>query len=238
MVDPQRVRRRPGNPASAGFFIVAIFVNGFATRTFRQVPEGEWATAGTNLAKMALTEAIHGFFDAFITDSSFNAMTPHSPSPRELIRLRTGQDGRRLLFQARHYQLCHEGSEQRIELGYAGSRVLERLLQDPGDVVSREELLEYGWTDRVVSQGSLNQQIYVLRQILGDQKGRIIQTLPRRGYLFNPEFIDAILSEHPVRAATGGKPTLGRRLPGWLKLGGLVALTPLLATCAAQLSHL
>lgn len=213
---------------------MAIFVNGFATRTFRQVPEGEWATAGTNLAKMALTEAVHGFFDALITDSSFNAMTPHSPSPRELIRLRTGQDGRRLLFQARRYQLRHEESEQRIELGYAGSRVLERLLQNPGEVVSREELLEYGWTDRVVSQGSLNQQIYVLRQLLGDEKGRqIIQTLPRRGYLFNPAFIELDAAQEsfvtpavPVRAAR-------RTLPTWLKLGGLLALTPLLATCAA-----
>src|SRR5690606_14738398 len=84
---------------------------------------------------------------------------------------------------------------------YAGSRVLERLLRSPGEVVSREELLEYGWTDRVVSQGSLNQQIYVLRQLLGDEKGRnIIQTLPRRGYLFNPEFIEPETGEEALSA--------------------------------------
>ena len=171
-------------------------------------------------------------------------MNPQYPSTRDLIRLRTGQGEGHLLFQARQFQLRQAGSGQRIELGYAGSRVLERLLRSPGEVVSREELLEYGWTDRVVSQGSLNQQIYVLRQILGDEKGRqIIQTLPRRGYLFNPEFIEADSVEAALPEVsvlppiTPGKGTR-RALPNWMKLGSLLALTPLLATCAAQLSHL
>ena len=168
-------------------------------------------------------------------------MIPQSQSTREVIRLRTGQGDCRLLFQARQYQLRPQGSDQRIELGYAGSRVLERLLRSPGEVVSREELLEYGWTDRVVSQGSLNQQIYVLRQLLGDEKGRnIIQTLPRRGYLFNPEFIEPETGEEALPAPNvSSSATLvrsrRRTLPNWVKLGGLLALTPLLATCAAHL---
>lgn len=163
-------------------------------------------------------------------------MNPYSPSTCDVIRLRTGQGGY-LRFQPSHYQLRSEGHEQRIELGYAGSRVLERLLATPGAVVGREALLEYGWTDRVVSQGSLNQQIYVLRQILGDEKGReIIQTLPRRGYRFNPEFIEALADDTSPRAAPGvSGEKRGRRVPSWLKLGGLLALTPLLATCAAHL---
>lgn len=166
-------------------------------------------------------------------------MIPHRQSTREVIRLRTGRGDCRLLFQTRHYQLRLQGSEHRIELGYAGSRVLERLLRNPGEVVSRQELLEYGWTDRVVSQGSLNQQIYVLRQLLGDEKGRnIIQTLPRRGYLFNPEFIDEAaddaLPSLPAKRAYPAEP-VRRTLPTWIKLGGLLALTPLLATCAAHL---
>lgn len=163
-------------------------------------------------------------------------MNPNSQSTRDVIRLRTGQGDGHLLFQPRHYQLLHGGSQQRIELGFAGSRVLERLIQTPGEVVSREELLAHGWTDRVVSQGSLNQQIYVLRQILGDEKGRnIIQTLPRRGYLFNPAFIEqdtggaGIFDE--IRTVQARAPRY--RLSGWLKLAGLLALTPLLATCAA-----
>src|SRR5690606_9977978 len=101
--------------------------------------------------------------------------------------------------------------------------------------------LEYGWTDRVVSRGSLNQQSYVLRQLLGDEKGRnIIQTLPRRGYLFNPEFIEPETGEEALSAPNvppSATPVRSRRrtLPNWVKLGGLLALTPLLATCAEHL---
>lgn len=84
-----------------------------------------------------------------------------------------------------------------MELGYAGGRLLERLLLEPGAVVTREDLLEYAWPGRVVGQGSLNQQIYTLRQLFCDEKGReIIQTLPRRGYLFNPQFVEASPAPH------------------------------------------
>lgn len=91
----------------------------------------------------------------------------------------------------------HTPVNERIDLGFAGTRLLEKLLESPGSVVSREALIEYAWSGRVVGQGSLNQQIYTLRQILQDEKEReIIQTLPRRGYLINPSFVQT----------AGGKP--------------------------------
>lgn len=90
-------------------------------------------------------------------------------------------------------QLIRDGAEEKVDLGFSGSRLLERLLQNPGEVVAREELMSHAWSDRVVGQGSLNQQIYTLRQVLADEKNReIIQTLPRRGYLFNPNFLTAL----------------------------------------------
>ena len=164
-----------------------------------------------------------------------------SPRATDSFSLRTGRSACRALFTPQQYQLrlhAEQGEAERIELGFAGSRVLERLLQSPGEVVTRDELLGYAWADRVVSQGSLNQQIYVLRQLLGDEKGRnIIQTLPRRGYLFNPEFVEAGTGAAPLSVSpTAYGDKSGRRaLPNWLKLGGLIALTPLLATCAAHL---
>jgi DNA-binding winged helix-turn-helix (wHTH) protein len=86
--------------------------------------------------------------------------------------------------------LIQNDREERVDLGFSGSRLLERLLLIPGEVVSREELMGFAWSDRIVGQGSLNQQIYTLRQVLGDESRReIIQTLPRRGYLLNPSFI-------------------------------------------------
>lgn len=103
----------------------------------------------------------------------------------------TGRNGCSARFDRTLYQLVlsHEEGEETLDLGFSGSRVLERLLQIPGEVVSREELLDYAWEGRVVGQGSLNQQIYTLRQALFDSRSQIIQTLPRRGYLFNPQYL-------------------------------------------------
>lgn len=126
-----------------------------------------------------------------------------SPSPSDnvvpCLPLKMGHPDCLVYFYPTRFQLQLGGDEERIELGYSGSRLLERLLQTPGEVVTREELLQFAWADRVVSQGSLNQQVYVLRQILGDEKERqIIQTLPRRGYLFNPDYLLEASTAEPL----------------------------------------
>lgn len=108
------------------------------------------------------------------------------------LLLKTGSDDRTICFYPSLFQLLiqRDAEVQRVDLGYAGSRLLERLLREPGEVVPREELMSFAWPDRIVGQGSLNQQIYSLRQIFCDEKGReIIQTLPRRGYQFNPNYV-------------------------------------------------
>lgn len=115
--------------------------------------------------------------------------------------LKTGRNGCSARFDRALYQLelSHEADEKKtIDLGFSGSRVLERLLQSPGEVVSREELMGYAWENRVVGQGSLSQQIYTLRQILFDGRNQIIQTLPRRGYLFNPQYLHDTASPEPL----------------------------------------
>lgn len=123
-----------------------------------------------------------------------NTLTSTLPDSRPIacLTLRTGRSDCVAQFYPALYQLDldRDGQVERIDLGFSGSRVLERLLQSPGDVVARDELLTHAWSDRVVGQGSLNQQIYTLRQVLADEKQRqIIQTLPRRGYMFNPQYL-------------------------------------------------
>lgn len=116
--------------------------------------------------------------------------------------IKTGRADCYARFYPALYQLTlvKAGSEEKVDLGYSGSRLLERLLRAPGEVVAREELMNHAWSDRVVGQGSLNQQVYTLRQVLADEKTReIIQTLPRRGYLFNPNY----LMDAPGLAGTG-----------------------------------
>ena len=86
--------------------------------------------------------------------------------------------------------LYKNANRQIIDLGFSGGRLLARLMQEPGEMIDRDTLTAYAWPNRVVGQGSLNQQIYTLRKILGDEKDRkIIQTVTRRGYRFNPAFV-------------------------------------------------
>src|SRR5690348_8091891 len=63
-------------------------------------------------------------------------------------------------------------------------RVLVRLAQTPGKVVSSEELLDSAWSGVIVSPASVYQAISQLRKLLGDTDAtpRYIVTVPRRGY--------------------------------------------------------
>lgn len=124
--------------------------------------------------------------------SSHSHLWWESSSDLAYVVLRTGAPGEHAWFYPSLYQIAlHRDEEyERVNLGYSGSRILERLLQTIGELVTREELLRYAWSDRVVSSGSLNQQIYVLRKILKDEEQHgIIQTLPRRGYMLNPRVV-------------------------------------------------
>jgi len=87
----------------------------------------------------------------------------------------------------------------RIRLAEKPFRVLELLLERPGQVVTRSALREKLWPDTHVGYDhSLNTAVNTLRELLGDtaQNPRYIETLPRLGYRFispvvRPEAVDA-----------------------------------------------
>src|SRR5271170_6614560 len=64
--------------------------------------------------------------------------------------------------------------------------VLLYLVQNPGKVVSRDELLKNVWPDTFVDENSLAQSISGLRRALEEKPGdnSYIVTLPGRGYQF------------------------------------------------------
>src|SRR5262247_2670320 len=64
--------------------------------------------------------------------------------------------------------------------------VLRRLVEDRGQLVSKEELLRAGWPKTHVSDGVLKVIILEIRRALGDDPAapRFIETVPRRGYRF------------------------------------------------------
>lgn len=76
----------------------------------------------------------------------------------------------------------------KIKLQEQPFQILEMLVKQPGEVVTREELRKRLWpADTFVDfDHSLNTAIKKLRQALGDDADnpRLIETLPRRGYRF------------------------------------------------------
>lgn len=100
----------------------------------------------------------------------------------------------------------------KVDLGYASSRLLELLVSKAGKVVERDEILQYAWNGRVVSQNNLNQAIKLLREVLGDVITKeVVQTVPRRGYMFNPDYLlrdDAFEIDCPSIEVTDSLPTL------------------------------
>lgn len=64
--------------------------------------------------------------------------------------------------------------------------VLRRLVEDGGQLVSKEDLLRAGWAKTHVSDGVLKVIILEIRRALGDDPAapRFIETVPRRGYRF------------------------------------------------------
>src|SRR6202034_2938087 len=76
--------------------------------------------------------------------------------------------------------------EEIVTLSRRAFDVLLYLVQNPGKVVSRDELLKNVWPDAFVDENSLAQSISVLRRALEEKPGdhSYIVTLPGRGYQF------------------------------------------------------
>lgn len=72
--------------------------------------------------------------------------------------------------------------------------VLSLLLERPGEIVAKQELITAVWRDAFVTETSLAEAVSVLRQTLRDdpQHPTYIQTLHRRGYRFIAELQDAM----------------------------------------------
>ena len=65
------------------------------------------------------------------------------------------------------------------------TEVLAVLIEERGNLVKREQLLEAVWQDTFVEDGNINNAISTLRKALGGNG--VIETVPRRGYRFTAE---------------------------------------------------
>lgn len=84
--------------------------------------------------------------------------------------------------------------------------ILLALVENHGEVLVKEELMQDIWPDTIVEEGNLNRNISTLRKVLGESPNdhRYIVTVPGRGYQFVAEVHD-VLEEHSSVGNHGGK---------------------------------
>ena len=79
--------------------------------------------------------------------------------------------------------LSHESSV--LPLTPKALELLALFLERPGEVLTKDFVLETLWPGEIVHEGNIAQQIYLLRKALGAcRAGDVVQTIPRRGYRF------------------------------------------------------
>jgi len=99
--------------------------------------------------------------------------------------------------------------DRRIKLEPRMMRLLCRLAEKPGEVVSLNELLDHVWAGVVVSQSSVYQAVANLRRQLGDtdEEPGYIATIPRKGCR-----LIAVVTRDESPAAGASPPAAGTRL--------------------------
>jgi DNA-binding winged helix-turn-helix (wHTH) protein/tetratricopeptide (TPR) repeat protein len=145
--------------------------------------------------------------------------------PRSEIRF----DGWTLLRQSG--ELLKDGV--RVRLQVQPQQLLEALLERPGELVTREELIARLWPKGVVEfDTALNSVVRRLRTVLGDHADapRYIETIPRRGYRFIGTVDEAhALPSAPVEVPASLPPEAGVRAvvarPRWRVVAAALALT-------------
>lgn len=76
-----------------------------------------------------------------------------------------------------------KGAEE-IKLRPKVYEALKYLVENPGRLIGKQELIQAVWPDSFVTDDSLVQCTVELRRALGDSGQELLKTVPRRGYLF------------------------------------------------------
>jgi adenylate cyclase len=90
-----------------------------------------------------------------------------------------------------------------VEIGSRALDVLRALVERPGDLLSRHEIMASAWPGMVVDDNNLTIQIATLRHVLdrGYAQGSCIQTVPGRGYRFITPVTRIQPWDRPLRSA-------------------------------------
>ena len=85
---------------------------------------------------------------------------------------------------------CLRGrGDEEIKLRPKSFEVLKYLVENNSRLVSKDELVGAVWPGTAVTDDSLVQCLIEVRRALGNSGQPIIKTVPRRGYIFEPEVV-------------------------------------------------
>ena len=116
--------------------------------------------------------------------------------------------------------------------------ILLTLVENSGQVVSKDDLMKRVWPNTFVEEGNLTQNISLLRKALGETPGGVqfIETVPRRGYRFVAEINHAPAGSNGISVAAAPVVTTEapapaaavvpryRRTPAFVLAAGLVVV--------------
>src|SRR4051812_30431536 len=80
------------------------------------------------------------------------------------------------------------GAHVAMAIGSRALDILGVLVERPGELLSRNEIIDAVWPGTAVEDGNLNVQVAALRRVLDQDRvgSSCIQTVPGRGYRFVP----------------------------------------------------
>src|SRR5262249_14685086 len=115
-------------------------------------------------------------------------------------------------------RLLREG-EKPLRLGSRALDILIALVERPGELITKEELVAKVWPNTIVEEGNLRVHMAALRKALGEgQRGkRYVATVPGRGYRFVAPISFARTPSQPsatIESLTHNLPALLTRLVG------------------------
>jgi len=85
---------------------------------------------------------------------------------------------------------CLTRDNHELKLPPKPFEALKYLVENPGRLISKAELIQTIWPDTAVTDDSLVQCLMEVRRALGDDGQQIVKTVPRRGYIFDREVRD------------------------------------------------
>lgn len=108
---------------------------------------------------------------------------------------------------------CVFKAGEEIKLRPKVYETLKYLVQHPGRLIAKQELIEAVWPDAFVTDDSLVQCTVELRRALEDQEQQLLKTVPRRGYLFAAQVIQRSPDSDHVPALASPSFTTSPKMP-------------------------